>query len=186
MQDEEIIALYRQRDEQAIKETELKYSRYLLKIAYNILSDREDSKECVNETYLKAWRSIPPHDPKVLSAYLGKITRQLAVDLFRTKNREKRKASEYAVSLCELEECVPNGETAELVTDTKLLAEAINSYLRTLSPQARSVFVARYYFSDSVKDIAAYCKMSESKVKSLLYRTRQGLKKHLTKEGFEI
>lgn len=186
MQDEEIIALYQQRDEQAIKETELKYSRYLLKIAYNILSDREDSKECVNETYLKAWRSIPPHDPKVLSAYLGKITRQLSIDLFRTKNREKRKASEYAVSLCELEECVPDGETAELMTDTKLLAEAINSYLRTLSAQARSVFVGRYYFSDSVKKIAGYCNMSESKVKSMLYRTRQGLKKYLTKEGFEI
>lgn len=186
MQDEEIIALYRQRDEKAIKETELKYSRYLLKIAHNILSDREDSRECVNETYLKAWNSIPPHDPKNFSAYLGKITRQLSIDLFRTKNREKRKASEYAVSLCELEECVPGGETTELMTDTKLLAEAISSYLRTLSAQARSVFVGRYYFSDSVKEIAGYCNMSESKVKSMLYRTRQGLKKYLTKEGFEI
>lgn len=186
MQDEEIIALYRQRDEKAIKETELKYSRYLLKIAYNILFDWEDSRECVNETYLKAWHSIPPHEPKVLSAYLGKITRQLSIDLFRTRNREKRKASEYAVSLCELEECVPDGETAELMTDSKLLAEAINSYLRTLSAQARSIFVGRYYFSDSVKEIAGYCNMSESKVKSMLYRTRQGLKKYLTKEGFEI
>lgn len=186
MQDEEIIALYRQRDEKAIKETELKYSRYLLKIAYNILSDWEDSSECVNETYLKAWRSIPPHDPKVFSAYLGKITRELSIDFFRTRNREKRKASEYAVSLCELDECVPGGETTELMTDTKLLAEAINSYLRTLSAQARSVFVGRYYFSDSVKEIAGYCNMSESKVKSMLYRIRLGLKKYLTKEGFEI
>ncbi|MDE7280795.1 MAG: RNA polymerase sigma factor, partial [Ruminiclostridium sp.] len=174
MWDEEIIALYQKRDEQAIKETELKYSRYLFKIAYNILSDEEDSKECVNETYLKAWRSIPPHEPKVLSAYLGKITRQLSVDLFRTKNREKRKGSQYAISICELEECVPDNTTAELAADTKLLAEAINSYLRTLSAQTRSVFVGRYYFSDAVKDIAAYCKMSESKVKSLLYRPRQG------------
>lgn len=186
MWDEEIIALYQKRDEQAIKETEQKYSRYLMKIAYNILSDQEDSKECVNETYLKAWRSIPPHEPKVLSAYLGKITRQLSIDLFRMKNREKRKGSEYAISICELEECVPDNTTAELVADTKLLAEAINAYLRTLSPQARSIFAARYYFSDSVKDIAAYCKMSESKVKSLLYRTRQGLKKYLTKEGYDI
>ncbi|MBD5082094.1 MAG: RNA polymerase sigma factor [Ruminococcaceae bacterium] len=186
MWDEEIIALYQKRDEQAIKETEQKYSRYLMKIAYNILSDQEDSKECVNETYLKAWRSIPPHEPKVLSAYLGKITRQLSIDLFRMKNREKRKGSEYAISICELEECVPDNTTAELVADTKLLAEAINAYLRTLSPQARSIFAARYYFSDSVKDIAAYCKMSESKVKSLLYRTRQGLKKYPTKEGYDI
>lgn len=186
MQDEEIIALYRQRDEKAIKETELKYRRYLLKIAYNILSDREDSMECVNEAYLKAWRSIPPHDPKNLSAYLGKITRELSIDLFRTRNREKRKASEYAVSLCELEECVPGGEATEHAADTKLLAEAINSYLRTLSAQARSVFVGRYYFSDSVKEVAGYCNMSESKVKSILYRTRQGLKKYLTEEGFEI
>ena len=186
MWDEEIISLYQKRDEQAIKETELKYSSYLMKIAYNILSDQEDSKECVNETYLRAWRSIPPHEPKVLSAYLGKITRQLSIDLFRTKNREKRKGSQYAVSLCELEECIPDKATAELMTDTNLLAEAINSYLRTLSPQMRSVFVTRYYFSDSVKEIAAYCKMSESKVKSMLYRIRQGLKKYLTKEGFDI
>lgn len=99
MQDEMIVALYWKRDEKAISETERKYGRYLSKIAYNILSDWEDSKETVNDTYLKAWNSIPTHKPGALSTYLGKITRQLSIDAFRTRNRDKRKHSEYAVSL---------------------------------------------------------------------------------------
>ena len=98
MQDEMIVDLYWKRDESAISETERKYGRYLSKIAYNILSDLEDSKETVNDTYLKAWNSMPTHKPSVLSTYLGKITRQLSIDAFRTRNRDKRKHSEYAVS----------------------------------------------------------------------------------------
>ena len=100
MQDEMIVALYWQRDEKAISETERKYGRYLSKIAYNILSDWEDSKETVNDTYLKAWNSMPTHKPSILSTYLGKITRQLSIDVFRTRNREKRKSSEYAALFC--------------------------------------------------------------------------------------
>ena len=130
MQDEMIVALYWKRDESAISETERKYGRYLSKIAYNILSDWEDSKETVNDTYLKAWSSMPTHKPSVLSTYLGKITRQLSIDAFRTRNRDKRKHSEYAVSLSELEDCISGSETTEQSIELKLLAEAINTYLQ--------------------------------------------------------
>ena len=127
MQDEMIVSLYWQRDENAISETERKYGRYLTKIAHNILSDWEDSKETVNDTYLKAWNSMPTHKPGVLSSYLGKITRQLSIDAFRTRNRDKRKHSEYAVSLSELEDCISGSETTEQSIELKLLAEAINT-----------------------------------------------------------
>ena len=186
MQDEIIVALYWKRNESAISETERKYGRYLSKIAHNILSDWEDSKETVNDTYLKAWNSMPPHKPNVLSTYLGKITRQLSIDAFRTRNREKRKPSEYAVSLSELEDCVSGEETTEQSVDLKLLAEAINTYLYTLPTETRNVFVGRYYFADSIKEVADYYGISEPKVKSMLYRTRQGLKDYLEKEGFEL
>lgn len=186
MQDDQIVALYWQRDEHAIQETEQKYGRYLSKIAYNILSDSEDCKECINDTYLKAWNSIPPHRPGALAAYLGKITRELAIDIFRTRNRKKRQASEYALSLSELEECVPDTVSTEQSADLHLLAEAINSYLSSLSREARVTFVGRYYYMDSLKEIAAYQGMSEAKVKSMLYRTRQGLKIYLQQEGFDL
>lgn len=186
MQDEQIVALYWQRDELAIQETEQKYGRYLSKIAYNILSDSEDCKECINDTYLKAWNSIPPHKPDALAAYLGKITRELAIDIFRTRNRKKRQASEYALSLSELEECVPDTVSTEQSADLHLLAEAITSYLSLLSKEARVTFVGRYYYMDTLKEIAAYQGMSEAKVKSMLYRTRQGLKIYLQQEGFEL
>lgn len=186
MQDEEIVALYWQRRETAISETEQKYGRYLLKIANNILGSREDSRESVNDTYLKAWESMPPHRPAVLSTYLGKITRQLSIDIFRTKNRKKRGNSEYVLSLCELEECVPGRETPEEQADLQLLAGAIGAYLAALPKEARCCFIGRYYYMDSLRKVAACCHISESKAKSLLYRTRQGLKKHLEQEGFGL
>ena len=104
MEDEKIVSLYWSRDEAAIRETEAKYDRYLTKIAYNILYNREDSRESVNDTYLAAWNSIPPHRPGVLSVYLGKITRRISIDIFRKRNRLKRRDSEYAVSLAEIED----------------------------------------------------------------------------------
>lgn len=186
MQDEEIVALYWRRDENAIRETERKYGRYLSKIAYNILTDYEDSKESVNDTYLKAWNSMPPHKPDFLAAYLGKIIRQQSIDIYRSRNREKRKASEYALSLSELEECVSGGDTTGQTMDGYLLAEAINAYLYKLPQEERSTFVGRYYYMDSIKEISDYQGMSQSKVKTLLYRTRQGLKKYLEQEGFYL
>ena len=186
MKDEEIVALYWQRDEATIRETEKKYGHYLSKIAYNILSDIEDSEESVNDTYLKAWNSMPPHRPGVLATYLGKIARQLSIDIFRKRNREKRKASEYALSLSELEDCVSGGDTTGQSVDLNLLAEAVNDFLYKVTPEARTLFVGRYYYMDSIKEISAYHGMSESKVKSILFRTRKGLKNYLEQEGFDV
>lgn len=184
MEDEQIVTLYWDRDESAIRETEEKYDRYLTKIAYNILSNHEDSRESVNDTYLAAWNSIPPHKPSILSTYLAKITRRLSIDIFRGRNRQKRQGSEYALSLSELGDCVSGGNTTEEIINVKLLADAIGIYLRTLPEDARNAFIGRYYFLDPMKEVAAYCGMTESKAKSLLYRTRLGLKEYLKKEGF--
>ena len=184
MEDSRIVSLYWDRDETAIEQTDKKYGRYLTKIAYNILADREDSKESVNDTYLAAWDSMPPHKPQVLSTYLGKLTRRISIDLFRKKNSQKRSGGEYALSLQELEDCISGGNTTEQALNAQLLSEAIGRYLRTVTEEARNVFIGRYYYLDPVKQIAGYCHISESKVKILLYRTRQGLWEYLQKEGF--
>ena len=186
MEDEAIVSLYWDRDERAIRETEEKYDRYLTKIAYNILNDREDSRESVNDTYLAAWNSMPPHRPGVLSAYLAKLTRRISIDRFRYRTRDKRAGSEYTLSLQELGDCVSGGNTTEEIVNVKLLADSIGIFLRLQSQEARTTFLARYYFLDSVKDIARSSGMSESKVKSLLHRTRVALKKHLEEEGFNL
>ncbi len=186
MQDAQIVALYFQRDENAIRQTEKKYKRYLSKIAYNILADYGDSEESVNDTYWKAWNSIPPHKPNILAIYLGKITRQSAIDIFRRRHRVKRQACEYALSLSELEDCVSGKDETVQSIDLCLLAEAIGTYLAQLPPEARNMFIGRYYYMDSIREVAAYYKMTESKVKSMLYRTRKGLKIFLEQEGFEV
>lgn len=186
MQDEKIVELYWKRNESAIKETQDKYGRYLMKIAYNILSDLEDSKESVNDTYLAAWDSMPPHKPDILSTYLGKLNRRISIDIFRKKKRDKRQASEYAVSLSELEDCVPGGSTPDDSLEAQLLGSAISAFLCTLSDDARNSFIGRYYFLDSLKEVAGYCGMSESKAKSMLFRTRRRLRDYLIKEGFDL
>lgn len=184
MHDDKIVSLYFARDEAAIRETEKKYGRYLSKIAYNILYDREDCRESVNDTYLSAWESIPPQKPDILSTYLAKITRRISIDILRKKSRSKRLPSEYTVSLSELEEALSGGNATEAEIDTRLLADAINGYLRTLPEAARNAFIGRYYFADSIKEIAAYSHTSEAKIKSLLHRTRNKLRLYLEKEGF--
>ncbi len=186
MQDEKIVELYFLRDESAITYTQEKYDKYLYKIAYNVLANIEDSKESVNDTYLAAWNSIPPHRPQVLSTYLGKLTRRISIDIFRKRNRVKRQGSEYAISLTELSECLADNKTPETDLEIKALGEAINAYLSTISIEARNIFIGRYYFLDSVKDIARYCGISESKAKTSLHRTRKGLGEYLKKEGFIV
>lgn len=186
MEDSEIVDLYWDRDEAAIAHTQDKYDRYLTKIAWNILANAEDSRESVNDTYLAAWNSMPPHRPGVLSTYLGKITRRISIDCFRGRNRDKRRDSQYALSLEELGECVSGGNTTEEIVNVKLLADSIGIYLRLQSPRARTAFLARYYYLDSLKEVAAVCGMTESQTKSLLYRTRVGLKEYLRKEGFDL
>lgn len=186
MEDEKIVSLYWEREESAISETEAKYDRYLTKIAYNILYDREDSRESVNDTYLAAWESMPPHRPSVLSTYLAKLTRRISIDRFRLKSRQKRIPSEYMISLSELDECVSGGNPTEEIINVKLLADAIGVYLRTQKPEVRAAFLGRYYFLDPIKEVAAYCGMTEGKCKTLLHRTRLGLKDYLRKEGFDL
>ncbi len=186
MEDERIVSLYWDRDERAIRETEEKYDRYLTKIAYNILNNMDDSRESVNDTYLAAWNSMPPHRPSILSAYLAKLTRRISIDCFRYRTRDKRMASEYAISLSELGDCISGGDTPEDIVNVKVLADTIGIFLRLQSQEARTVFLARYYFLDSIKEISLHSGMSESKVKSLLHRTRLGLKAHLEKEGFFV
>ncbi len=184
MQDDKIVELYWQRSETAIRHTDQKYGHYLMKLSYNILADWEDSKESVNDTYLSAWKSIPPHRPSVLLTYLCKIARHVSIDAFRKRNSAKRQASEYALSLSELEDCASAGNTTEQEVDLRLLAKAIQGYLESLPEETRDVFIGRYFFLDSIREVAGYYGMSESKAKSMLYRTRIGLKKYLEKEGF--
>ena len=186
MEDEKIVDLYWQRSESAIRETEIKYDRYLTKIAYNILADVEDSRESVNDTYLAAWNSMPPHRPGVLSTYLGKLTRRISIDCFRRRTRQKRGGSEYELSLSELGDCVSGGNTTEEIINVRLLADAIGIFLRLQSEEARNAFIGRYYYLDSLKEVSAYCGMTESKCKTLLFRTRVALKEYLREEGFEV
>ena len=186
MDDKTIVELFLNRDEAAISETEKKYDKYLTKIAYNILMSDEDSKESVNDTYLAAWNSIPPQKPNILQTYLAKLTRRISTDIFRRKNRDKRRSSEYATSLSELEEMISCKVSIDDVVDGHLLANAIENFLRELPTYDRHVFIGRYYFCDPLRDIADYCGGSESKVKSTLYRTRNKLKVYLEKEGFYL
>lgn len=184
MRDQEIIALYWGRDETAIQATHQKYGNYLFTIAYHILSSREDAEESLNDAYLTVWNTIPPERPRHLPAFLSTIVRQRAIDVYRTRNRQKRRDSQYALSLEELSDCVSSSGSPEEAVDQRLLAEAISRYLKTVSRDARDVFLGRYYFMDPIQEIAKYCGFSPSKTKSILYRTRQGLKQYLTEEGF--
>ena len=186
MTDERIVELYWQREESAVSETQAKYGRYLTKIAYNILTDMEDSLETVNDTYMYAWKAMPPHRPAILSTFLAKITRRAAIDVVRKRTREKRIPSEYTVSLSELEDCISDKRMVEQKVEAEELAILIKEYLKSISPEARQLFIGRYFFLDSLNDVARYCGMSESKAKSMLYRTRCGLKEYLKQEGYYI
>lgn len=183
MEDERIVDLYWQRDERAIKETDIKYRKYLLHIAGNILNNKEDSEECVNDTYLKTWNSIPSNRPSELSGYLGKITRFTSIDKLRNKNTLKQKPSEYTLALDELNECDFNKNDIEEKIDIMCLTELINSFLSQLPVESRNIFVGRYFFFDSIKEIAKITNSSESRVKTNLCRTRAELRQYLLKEG---
>ena len=186
MNDDAIVALYWQRDESAITVTQEKYNAYLMKIARNILNDTEDSEESVNDTYLAAWNSMPPQKPVVLSTYLGKITRRISISMFRKRNTDKRKGGEFALSLDEMEEVLGDHMEPEKEIEAGLLGELLNQFLRSLKPDERRTFIGRYYYMDPLKEVAAYCGMSESKAKTMLFRTRVKLKEYLKKEGFVL
>ena len=186
MNDDAIVALYWQRDESAITVTQEKYNAYLMKIARNILNDTEDSEESVNDTYLAAWNSMPPQKPVVLSTYLGKITRRISISLFRKRNADKRRDGEFALSFSEMEDVMEGNMEPQKEMEAQILGELLNKFLRSLKPDERRTFIGRYYYMDSLKEVAAYCGMSEGKAKTMLFRTRVKLKEYLREEGFMI
>lgn len=184
MEDQKIIDLYWQRSEQAIRETDRKYGGYCYAIAYNILSNREDSEESVSDTYLAAWQAIPPRKPNILSAFLGKITRHLSIDRWRRKTADKRGGGETVLALEELEECVSGENSVEERYQRKELAIAINRFLDSLPETERNVFLCRYWYVDTVQDVADIFGFSVAKVNSMLHRTREKLRGVLEKEGY--
>lgn len=186
MEDEKIIEMYFDRNEKAIVETQVKYGKYCYSISYNILYNNEDVQECLNDTYLNTWNSIPPNKPSVLSTYLGKIIRRLSIDKYRKTNALKRGGGEYPISLDELEECLSSNITSKDVVDEELLVEEINEFLSNISKVERSMFVSRYFYFDSIEEICDRFGFKESKVKMSLKRTRDKLKEHLIKKGYTL
>ena len=186
MDDAAILALYAARSEQAISETRTKYGQYCISIAYRILASIEDSQECVSDTWLKAWETIPPAKPDDLRAYLGRITRNNALHRLRDESRLKRGGGTVDIALSELDECVTSGDTPENALLRQQLSEAVNRFLRALPQQKRVVFVLRYYYLYSTKEIARKTGLRENTVSSILFRLRKQLKSHLEQEGVSL
>jgi RNA polymerase sigma-70 factor (ECF subfamily) len=186
MDDARIVELYWQRDERAVAETQNKYGKYCFTIADNILQNKEDSEECVNDTYVGAWNAIPPHRPEILRTFVGKITRRCSLKKLREKSAKKRGNSEVFVSFDELEECIADGRELDAGLEAKELAEVINEFLESVSETERRIFVCRYWYFDSIKDISRRYGFGESKVKMTLKRTRDKLSEWLNDEGITI
>ena len=186
MEDKQIIELFWARAEQAITATDEKYGKYCYYIAYNILHSNEDSEECVNDTYLKAWESIPPHRPERLAAFLGKITRNLYINKYKYLTAGKRGEGQYEMALEELNECIPSAVSVEQIMEDRELSEVFNRFLEMLPVEKRKVFMRRYWYFSPVKEIAAEYGMSESKVKMSLLRTRSAFRQYLEKEGVAL
>ena len=186
MDDTRIIDLYWARSEEAIRETDLKYGPYCRTIAWNILQDREDSEECVNDTWLQAWNAMPPKKPSLLKAFLGKITRNLALDKYRFYHTQKRGGQETDLALEELKDCIPHPTTTEQAIDDLALTQALDRFLAGLKPETRKLFLRRYWYASPIRDIARDYGMSESKVKTTLFRTREKLRVFLEQEGITL
>lgn len=184
MEDREIVALYWARNESAVALTKEKYHRYLYTIAKNILADIRDAEECVSDTYVDAWHSMPPQKPVVLRAYLGRITRNRSLKRFRYLHAEKRYSGEPILVLEELTEVVPDAETAESEAERKELTRIIHAFLTGLSSDQRMIFLMRYWYLASVRETALKLGFSQSKVKMTLKRTRDSLHDLLEKEGW--
>ena len=186
MEDNAIIQLYWARDEGAIAATEEKYGGYCQAIALNVLGDAQEAEECVNDTYLHAWNAMPPQKPSKLSAFLGRITRNLSFDRYRRAGADKRGGGEMSLILDELADCVSGSDSVEQEIERRALAEAINDFLQTLSPQKRKLFVLRYWYCESVNEIAAKFGMKPSAVSTALGRMRAGLRAYLEGRGVTV
>lgn len=186
MDDDKIIDLYWERSEVAISETANKYGRYCHYISYNILHNAEDAEECVNDTFLGAWNSMPPQRPNNLSTFLGKITRNLSLNKYELYNAKKRGLGQTELVLSELNDCIPAPDNVVQATEEMILVESINQFLYNLSDVKQKVFVLRYWYLSSIKNIAQQYEMTENKVASMLFRMRKELKLYLEKEGIML
>lgn len=186
MEDSKIIDLYWARKEQALAETDTKYGSYCRTIARNILRNFEDTEECVSDTWLHAWNSMPPQRPGILSAFLGRITRNLSFDRCKYQQAAKRGGGALPLALDELGECIPSAQRVEYALEQKELAAAIDRFLRTLPEKDCNLFLRRYWYVDSISVIADRYGMKENTVKSILFRTREKLRKFLGEEGIAV
>lgn len=186
MEDTQIVQLYWARDQKAITETVTKYGNYCTSIAKNIPGNNEDAEECVNDTYMNAWNSMPPYRPNMLSTFLGKITRNLSFNRYKHNHADKRGGSELSAVLAELSECVSGKDNIEQEIDYKELVKSIDSFLDTLSTKKRNMFICRYWYTESISEIAKQFNMRENTVSMTLNRIRLKLHKYLIEEGYEI
>ena len=184
LSDEEIVELYWERNEKAIDATDKKYGKYLYTIAYNIVHDRLDCEECVNDTYLGTWNQIPPARPNVLQAFLSRIMRNIAIDRFRKNTASRRVPSELTVSLDELDECfLPPPATSDELYLLDEIARILNGYLHELDEQREFIFVCRYYYSDRIPAISELTGIEEKEISRQLSQMRKELRRRLEKEG---
>lgn len=184
MEDECIVDLYWARSENAISETSKKYGNYCYSIACHILGNAEDADESVNDTYLEAWNSIPPHRPSVLSTFLGKITRRISIDRWRGRTAKKRGGGEMVLVLDELSDCIPSGQSVEREAEAAELSRLIDRFVMSLPPVERRVFICRYWYLAPIAEIAHRFGFSQSKVKMMLHRQRKNLLNYLEREVF--
>lgn len=185
MEESQIIDLYFKRDEAAISETATKYGAYCHGIALNILSINADADECVNDTYLRAWNSIPPQKPIKLGAWLGKVVRNIAFDLWKKNHRQKRYAGMDQL-LDELQDCIPSPQTVDHVIEEKELTEVINEWLLSLSQNDRALFVRRYWIGKTINELAKEYGTTPNSLAKRMYKLRQKLKLTLEQEGYSI
>lgn len=185
MNDEKIVQLYWNRDEQAIPATAQKYGNYCTSIAKNILGNLEDAEECVNDTYLNAWNSMPPHRPGVLSTFLGKIVRNLSFNRYKYNTADKRGGGELPLVLDELSDLVSGKDDVEQEINRKELVNTIDAFLDSLSPEKRRIFISRYWHTDSISEIALRHGMKDGAVSMTLNRLRLKLRNYLLERGFE-
>ena len=184
MDDSKIVDLFLFRDETAIKQAKEKYGKRLWSLSYGIVCDFQTAEECESDTYMEAWRTIPPHEPKsYLYAFLARIVRHFSLNCCRNRDRLKRSAFICELN-AEMEQCIPSPDDVECRLDDMVLREAINSFLQTLNDEKRNIFVRRYWFLDSIASISKRFNCSESKVKTTLFRCRNQLREHLETEGY--
>ncbi len=183
MEDGYIVSLYWERSEEAIPQTAEKYGLFCYTIAKNILTFHEDAEECVNDTYLQAWNAMPPHKPQCLRTFLGKLTRNISFNRYKHNTAAKRGGGQMDLVLHELGDCVSGSDDVQSELERKLCVEAINDFLKNIPQQQRSIFLCRYWYTDSISDIARRFQMTTGAVAMTLSRLRQKLRRHLAKQG---